>query len=70
MIIADDASFMSSISEEYRVCLEIKPKSEILKLLGTSDPEYTAVISGPWGLMNSALFCEKLFEMRRRWAYE
>lgn len=58
--IADDAPFLSNISEGYGELFTVVSRDEILGPLETKDARYLATISYQKGCLNSALFCEEV----------
>jgi hypothetical protein len=66
MLVSEDADFISRIPEEYRELYTLAPHKEVLALLETTVLEYCAVLSYPKGCLNSALFCEHIFEFLQK----
>mgnify|MGYP000219589236 CR=1 FL=1 len=59
-LVADDASFLSDIPEEFNGLFRIVPHNFILERLDTKDNRFYASISFQKGCMNSALFCQEV----------
>ncbi len=58
--ISQSASYVGSIPEEYKELYTITNQMEINRNLETEGVEYTAMVTYPTGLINSALFCQEI----------
>jgi glycine/D-amino acid oxidase-like deaminating enzyme len=58
--IAESAPFLNSIPEKYSRLFELETQDKILRDLETKTADYWAIREKPEGLINSALFCEKI----------
>lgn len=59
LLIAEEANIVQELAG-YEGLYETKPHQQILELLETSHPEYIAAEPEEFGVINSALLCEKL----------
>ncbi|MBI5134202.1 MAG: FAD-binding oxidoreductase [Candidatus Taylorbacteria bacterium] len=64
--IADSAPFAGSIPKEYEGFYTLVPQSEVLDLLQTDNRAYVASLSFQKGCLNSALFCQEIFQYLRK----
>ncbi|MCC7500208.1 FAD-binding oxidoreductase [Candidatus Nomurabacteria bacterium] len=60
--ISASASYVHDIPHEYAGLYSVVPQAMMYQLLETKSPEYQAVLSEQKGVLNSALFCEKVVE--------
>ena len=58
ILLAEDA--VGDVPEEFRSQFRIVPRKELEEMVLTRDKRYNCALVGKSGLMNSALFCEKL----------
>jgi glycine/D-amino acid oxidase-like deaminating enzyme len=61
IFVADTAPFLAGL-KGYEGLFEIRSHEEILDLLETKHPEYVACTQEEFGVLNSALLCEKLLK--------
>lgn len=64
--ISASAPWLHDIPHEYAGLYKVVPEAEVFALLETKSPEYVAVLSELKGVLNSALFCEKVVEYLRQ----
>lgn len=60
MVIADTAPFHHMIESKYEGLYEIQPHARVLELLDVAHTDYVVAKPEDFGVMNSALFCERL----------
>lgn len=60
ILVAEEAEYLQKIPTKYVNLYATVPKADVLSLLETKNPEYTAVVSYEKGCANSALLCEEL----------
>ena len=60
ILIANNASFVTTIPLEYEGLYTLVPQEEILNTLETKKADYIALVSDQKGCVNSALFCEEM----------
>ncbi len=60
--ISHSASYVHDIPHEYAGLYTVVPQAQICQLLETKSPEYQAALSEQKGVLNSALFCERVVE--------
>lgn len=60
IFVAEDASFVRDIPQEYRHLYDLVPQKEILEVLETDVKDFVAAISVQKGCINSALFCQEV----------
>lgn len=58
--VATSAPYIDRIPKKYDGLWRAMPPAHLRELLETHNPKYTAVMSEPGGVMNSALFCERV----------
>ncbi|MBI2086723.1 MAG: FAD-binding oxidoreductase [Candidatus Zambryskibacteria bacterium] len=62
ILIAEQAEFLEEVGKKYGGFFKIAPHSEILDRLETKKPEFIVCVSEQKGVMNSALFTERVAE--------
>lgn len=60
LVISEEAAFIKAIPAEYEGLYSVVPQSEINERLETKKAGFIAVISYQKGVVNSALFCQKI----------
>ncbi len=60
LMIRDDVSFLEHIGPKYDGLYEIISNEELMKLLETTNPSFTALLASQKGCFNSALLCNEL----------